>query len=163
MSDERLPSNVGRDGTGRFAPGNRCGRGRRDGSRRNAALRLDDLADGDAEAVLRAVIDAAKSGDVGAANLLLARVWPARRGRPVRFELPPVKSAADVSVALSGLLATVAAGAITPEEAEAVARLLDLQRKSIETANLEGRIAALEEETEAARHEAGARCYGDEA
>ena len=45
------------------------------------------MAEGEAEAVLASVLAAAKGGDMGAARVLLDRVWPVRRGRPVRHLL----------------------------------------------------------------------------
>jgi hypothetical protein len=50
---------------------------------------------GDAEAVVRAVIDVAKGGDMTAARLVLDRIAPPCRGRPVRLDLPPIVCAAD--------------------------------------------------------------------
>ena len=39
----------------------------------------------------------------------------------------------------------MAVGEVTPDEGSAVANVLEVKRRSIETANLEGRIQALEE------------------
>lgn len=156
------PSNdgsAGRDAAGRFVRGNGHGRGRTAGSRNNASLALDELAASEAEGVLRATLAAAVAGDMQAANLILTRIWPARRGRPVRIDLPPIETAADVSRALTALLAGVSEGTITPDEAATVAGLLDLQRRAIETHDLEARIEALEEE-EVARHEVDGIDYG---
>ena len=63
--------------------------GRRPGSRNRASLVLDALADGEAEAVLEAMVERAKQGDLKAAELVLARAWPVRKGRPVSLDLPP--------------------------------------------------------------------------
>jgi len=47
-------------------------------------------------------------------------------------------------VAVGAVVAAVGAGTLTPDEAQAVAGILDLQRRAIETANLDARITALE-------------------
>jgi|SRR5271166_10425 len=91
----------------------------------------------------RAVLDKAKSGDVPAATLILARLWPPRKAR-VRFHLPEMRSAADLVMGLGCLAAAVAAGELAPEEAAALAAVLESQRRAIETIELERRIAALE-------------------
>ena len=42
----------------------------------------------------------AKGGDMAAARIILDRVWPARKSRPVALDLPEIKTAADVVAAL---------------------------------------------------------------
>jgi hypothetical protein len=77
-----------------FQNGNTAGRGRPEGSRNKATLLLDRLADDEAEAIQRQVIEAAKGGDLKAAELILARIWPPRRGRarPARAGTGPDSS-----------------------------------------------------------------------
>ena len=57
-----------------FEPGGPGGPGRPQGSRNAASLLLDKLAEGDGEATLKQVIEAAKSGDMRAAEIILARI-----------------------------------------------------------------------------------------
>ena len=142
MTDE--PSNNGKKT--RFQPGNRAGRGRPAGSRNKATLALDKMAEDDAKVIARKLLDAAKGGDMRAAELVLARVWPVRRGRPVSLPLPPIETASDVVKALGMVATAVGAGEITPEEGTAVAGVLEIKRKAIETSELEARIVALEKE-----------------
>jgi hypothetical protein len=78
-----------------------------------------------------------------AADLLLRRLWPERKGRPVRLELPPVRVAADLASALGRVVEAVGAGELTPEESQALAALLDSQRRAIATAEPETWLAAL--------------------
>ena len=111
------------------------------GSRNRATLALDALAEGEASEVLRATVERAKAGDVTAAALILSRVWPARKGRPVRFALPPLESLADVPRATA---ATVAAGELTSDEAAGLSGVLAAHVRATEAADLEARIAALE-------------------
>ena len=59
---------VKRGGRGRFAAGTRPGPGRPKGERARLAAALDTLAAADAEAVLAAVLTAAKGGDMAAAR-----------------------------------------------------------------------------------------------
>ncbi len=64
----------GRDRQGRFAPGNKGGPGN-PYTRRCAALRqamLEEVTPGDLKAILRALIDTARLGDLAAARLVLA-------------------------------------------------------------------------------------------
>lgn len=64
---------------------------------------------------------------------------------PVALELPPVACAADLVPALAAVVGAVGRGELTPEEGRAVAGLLEAQRRAVETAELERRVAALEE------------------
>ena len=100
---------------------------------------------GDVEAVVQAVIDAAKGGDMTAARLVLDRIAPPCRGRRVRLPLPQITAAADLVKALSAVTDAMARGVISAEEAQAAAAVLDHQRKAVETLDLERRIGALEQ------------------
>src|SRR5215467_11235807 len=84
-----------------FKKGNPGGPGRRDGSRNAATLLLDKLAEGDGEEILRKTLEDAKGGDFNARKLVLDRVWPIRRGRPIALGLPNIATATDVLAALS--------------------------------------------------------------
>ena len=137
--------NAGRNDRGQFRPGNRANpRGRPNGSRNRASLLLDRLAESDAEAILQTVLDAARGGDLKAAEIVLSRVWPARKGRPVRLALPPLTSVQDVPGAMAALLAAAAEGTLTPDEAGALASVVDACRKAHELVDIERRLAALE-------------------
>lgn len=147
MSDDPGPAETtGRQQRGRpFAPGQSGNpAGRPKGARHAALVALDAIGAENATDVLRKVIEAAKGGDMRAAEILLGRLWPAAKGRLVALDLPPMEHAADLPRALGAVAAAVAAGTITPDEGQAVAAVLDAQRRAIETADLAARIAALE-------------------
>jgi len=118
--------------------------GKPKGARHAALVALDAIgADGAAE-VMRAVVAAAKAGDMRASEILLRRLWPERKGRPVAFPLPELRTAADMVTALGAVVQAVAHGDLSPEEGQAVAGMVELHRKAIETAEFECRLAALE-------------------
>ena len=54
-----------------------------------------------------------------AAELVLSRIWPARKGRPITLALPSIKNAADIVFALGAVADAVAAGDVTPDEGSA--------------------------------------------
>ncbi|MGE0651668.1 MAG: DUF5681 domain-containing protein [Alphaproteobacteria bacterium] len=119
--------------------------GKPKGARHRATLLAEKLMADDAEEVVCAVVAAAKAGDMTAAKLVLDRIAPPRKGRAVEFELPPVRTAADVCDAQAALVGAVAAGHLSPEEAASIATLLDASRKAIELSDLEQRLALLEQ------------------
>jgi hypothetical protein len=129
-----------------FKPGNPGGPGRKEGSRNKATLLLDKLAENDGEEILRQTLEDAKGGDFNARKLVLDRIWPVRKGRAVALGLPNITTASDVLSALSVVADAVGAGEITPDEGTAVAAILEVKRKAIETVELEARVEALEKE-----------------
>ena len=137
------PRTAGRDAAGRFAQGNP---GRPKGRRHRVTEAVEALLDGEAEALTRTAIERALGGDMVALRLCLERVAPARKDRPVNFELPPINTTADLVRAGSALLAAVAEGEITPAEAQAMAALIAAHAKTLELHDLEARIVALEME-----------------
>jgi hypothetical protein len=72
------------------------------------------------------------------------RLAPARRGRPVRFNLPAEIDAAGLAAAFDAVLRATADGELTPEEGASIAAVLEARRKTIETAELEARLDAIE-------------------
>ena len=127
-----------------FEKGNTHGKGRREGSRNRATVLLDKLAEADGEEILRQTLDDAKAGDPNARRLVLDRIWPVRKGRPVSLNLPSIATSANVVAALGLVAEAVGAGELTPEEGASVAAVLEIKRKAIETAELDARITALE-------------------
>jgi Family of unknown function (DUF5681) len=118
--------------------------GRPSGSRNQASIMAEKLMADESDAVVRTVIDAAKNGDMVAARLVLERLCPVRKGRPVTIDLPKVEGVNDVAAALGAVTHAMAAGAITPDEAATVACVIEAKRRTFETVDLERRIAALE-------------------
>jgi len=112
-----------------FEPGNP---GKPKGARHRVTRAVEELLEGQAEALTQRAIDAALAGDTTALRLCLERICPPRKGRPVVFSLPPVETAGDTVKALGALLAAVAGGELSPEEGASVAALLETNRKAIE-------------------------------
>ena len=112
-------------------------------------MALDKIGGEAAADILQKQIEAAKGGDARAAEIILSRVWPIRKGRPVSLQLPAIKTAADVVGALGAVADAVAGGEITPDEGAVVAAVLETKRRAIETAELDARITALEKEKKA--------------
>lgn len=90
-------------------------------------------------------MELALAGDLTALRLCLERIVPPRKDSPVRLELPPMESSADLPAVTAAMLQAVAHGELTPSEATAMAGLIEAHRKALETEELERRIAALEQ------------------
>jgi len=135
-----------RGAKGRFKPGqsgNPAGRprGRRD--KRTEALCA--LMEGSAEDVVNRWVGLATKGAPWAVRMFIERVMP-RLEKRLKLELPPVRTAADVSDAIAAVIDQAASGDLTLEEARAVLALIEQQRKALETTELALQLQALQEQ-----------------
>ena len=130
-----------KDGRGRFTKGNP---GRAPGSRNRATVLAEVLLDGEVEFLARTAVEHAMAGNMTALRLCLDRLVPLRRERTLSLDLPPVLTAADAVKAAGQLVALVGAGDLTPSEGQALAAMVETQRRAIETEDLERRLTALE-------------------
>ena len=144
-AESRLES--GRRPDGRFDIGNCANpRGRIPGSRNKATLAAQALLDGEVESLTRKAVELALGGDTTALRLCLERILPARKEAALApLDLPKIEGAADLPQLTAAILDSVAAGRITPGEGQALAALANAHAKTLEIAELEQRITALEE------------------
>ncbi|MEQ1609441.1 MAG: DUF5681 domain-containing protein [Hyphomonadaceae bacterium] len=131
----------GRSPGGQFAKGNP---GKPRGSRHKATQAVQAMIEGEAEQLTRKAIDLALAGDATALRLCIERLAPAPKDAPVPFKAPQMKTAADAATAMASIVAAVAAGDLTPSEAERIAGLIDTWCKALETTELAARVAVLE-------------------
>ena len=118
--------------------------GRAKGTRTHYSLLAEKLMGGDIEDITRSVIDAAKGGDMIAARIVLDRITPVRRDRPVVFDLPAIGTTADLPKATNALLQAVASGELTPSEASDIGKAVDAHVRAIEATDLHERLLRLE-------------------
>jgi hypothetical protein len=93
--------------------------GRPQGSRTKSTLFAEAILENDREDIMDAVVNTAKNGDPTAMRLCVERLVPLRKGRPVVFDMLPVKTAADIAGAVGELARAMAAGELTTDEASA--------------------------------------------
>ena len=108
-------------------------RGRPAGSRNKRTLAAAVLLDGESEALTRKAAELALAGDPTALRLCIERILPPCRERPVKFTLPPIENAADISAAMNAVTSALARGIITPGEAERIANVVDTFARAIAT------------------------------
>jgi len=92
------------------------------------------------------VIDAAKAGDLMAAKIILDRLIPPAKERPISLDLPDTKTAEGVSAAQSAILQAVGCGDLLPGEAATLSAIVESKRRAIETQELSDRITQLEKQ-----------------
>lgn len=144
MADETERKNVANtytDENGKFAQGNP---GKPRGTRHRVTRAVEELLEGQSEAITQKAVDMALEGDSTALRLCLERIAPTRKDAPVNFDLPAIQSAEDASEAAQSVLQAVSQGEITPLEGATVMGLIEQFRRVLETTELERRITALE-------------------
>jgi len=94
--------------------------GKLPGTRNKATLLAESLLDDEAGPVMRSTIEAAKTGNALAQKVCVERIVPPRRERFVEFDMPPISTPADLAPAMGAVMAALAAGEITPGEAERI-------------------------------------------
>ncbi|HCU68160.1 MAG TPA: hypothetical protein DGF30_02805 [Desulfomicrobium sp.] len=143
-----MPEKTGRkQATTRFKPGqsgNPSGRPR--GARNKASVLAQKLMEGQAEAVVQTVIEAALTGDMAAARLIVERLVPPARERAIQadLKLPKdicVKSAPQI---FGEIFRAVTGGRLLPAEGEGLLKLLRMYFDAYELSELERRVNEIE-------------------
>jgi hypothetical protein len=123
MSDPSPSSE--RQANGRFTKGHAGGPGRPRNPVSGAAQELDRLGVEAARELMGIILEKARQGNLKAAEMVLQRVWPARRNRPIEFEVPPGQGAPwNVFAEHSSLTDAMMNGDVTPQDAVAAVRVL---------------------------------------
>jgi len=112
-------------------------------------MALEALLEGAAEALTRTLIEQALAGDGAALRFCVGRLLPARRDRPVVFELPEIESAGDLVKAGRAILAACAAGSLSPDEATKVMNLITSVQALEKIRCVEERVTELERRRQA--------------
>ncbi len=123
--------------------------GRRMGARHKSSVMAEKLMTDECDAIVRAVIDSAKGGDIQAAKVILDRIVPVRKGAAVQLDLPEVETSQGVAAALAALVHAMASGDVTPDEAATIGSVLEIRRRAIETLEFDERLKKLEEKSHA--------------
>jgi hypothetical protein len=128
-----------------FQPGNP---GRPVGSKNRTTQLLERLAEGDAEQIMQKLLAKAKAGEDAALRMVVDRLWPPRRGQPVKLDIPPLKTSADVLSAIRSLWSAIGEGHFTPDEASALSLVAERSMQVITQQEILKRIEALEKDRE---------------
>jgi len=119
-------------------------KGKPKGTRNRTTIISQNLLEGEAEALVRKVVQLALGGDLTCLRICLERLVPPKKDAPIEIDLPEIGTVADIPKLFSVLTAKLREG-ITPSEARTVMDLAEGVRKSLEVAELEQRLSALEE------------------
>ncbi len=70
------------------------------------------------------------------------------KDQPIKFDLPDIESSDDLVKAMAAVLVAVSVGKITVADGQALGGLIDVHRRTIETADIERRVKMLEDRLE---------------
>jgi hypothetical protein len=105
------------------------------------------MMEGQLEALTQAVINAALAGDMAATKLVFDKLIPQAKESPVEpgaVDLPDL-TGASVPDAVAAVVQAVAEGSLPPGQGQQIVSMLDGYRKSVELAEIEARLTALEQ------------------
>lgn len=119
--------------------------GRPKGSKNRATLLALAAMEGELAGIVKSIVAAAKKGDMAAARLVVDKLIPAAKDRPIEIKLPDTKDIAGCHDAQCAVIHAVTEGDLTPTDGERISTMIEFQRKSIEGAEVMARLAAIEE------------------
>ena len=114
------------------------------GVRNKATVMVQSIMERGAQEIAEAIVGLAKEGDLSAARLVLERLLPPAKERPISLALPGTDTAGGIAEAQQAILQAVAAGDLLLGEGTALSSIVEARRKAVETLQLEQRITALE-------------------
>ncbi len=130
---------------GRFAQGNPGGPGRPRKVVKAAGDALDVRAAEAAGDLFEVALELAKERNVAALKMVLDRVWPANRSRPLEIGAPEIKHPRDLLTAMAGITNATFAGDATAQEGWAAAKVINSHLQAIMDIDLAAQFAALQE------------------
>lgn len=119
--------------------------GKPKGTKNKATIAAEQLLQGDLNNICRRLIEEALVGNVQAIKLVLDRVLPSNKDRFIDIKLPKLKTSEDAVKAISTIIDAVGDGSITPNEGEAMSRVVNAFLKAIESQEIEKRVSVLEQ------------------
>jgi len=125
-----------RDANGRFVKGHPGGPGRPRNPVTNAIAEFDRRGIEVAHRLIDVIEKQGLEGNLRAAEMVLQRVWPVRRNRPIEVVNPnPGEETGPYTIDAHGAVASsMLDGEITPTDAHAAARVLKLLQEQMEAA-----------------------------
>ena len=127
-----------------FQAGNKFGRGRPPGSRNKSTLLKQGALEAHATPLLNKLMLMALNGQIGAMRLCMEQLMPGRHSAPVKLRMPKTNTAAGVKEGCERVLQGVAKGEISPTQGLQLMTMLDVQRRAVESDELEQRLEAVE-------------------
>jgi len=146
MDRLEIPANAEKkQGRGKFQKGQSGNpNGKTRGTKNKVTLAAEIMLKGELENICRRLIQEALSGNIQALKMVLDRIMPVRKDRPIEIDLPPLKTSSDALRAISVIVESVGDGSISPNEGEALSKIVNVYVNAIESHDYENRLLMLE-------------------
>jgi hypothetical protein len=105
---------------------------------------VEELLDGEAEALTNKAIELAKEGNLIALRICLDRIAPPRKDRHIEFALPKMEKASDAAAAGAAIVEAAGNGELTPSEAGDLIRMVESYARTLQVCDFEARLERLE-------------------
>lgn len=144
--DKKPAENTARKQRGRPFQKGKSGNpsGRPKGSKNHSSIIGQKLIDENCKDIIESVIESAVNGDMTAARILVDRLIPPRRDKPINIELPEIKNSNDVVTALGIVIKKIGEGDLTLTEGQSLAAILTTKLETITIADFEKRLKEIE-------------------
>ena len=106
---------------------------------------MANRAEGQAEQLLRTVIEQALTGDVTCQRMMLDRLYVPPKARPINVPIPPINGPEEALSTIAAIFSALGQGQLTPDETAALSLVVGRFIQIIELQDHERRIAALEQ------------------
>ena len=133
--------------SGRFTKRNRFSTGRPAGSRNSTSISVENLFLDEAEQLTRRCIELAlqEQPSLPALKLAIERICPVRKDSPIKVDLPPITDISSASKFTSALLEKVAAGELSPSQAELLSRIAKKATRGQQLVLIEEKLLEIEQ------------------
>lgn len=124
-----------RQANGRFAKGNPGGPGRPRNPVTSVAADLDRQGVDVAAELMAMTVERARRGNLRAAEMVLQRVWPVRRNRPIELDPLPGDGLRNLLTEHAALADAMMTGHVTPQDAQAAVRVFKALQEQMSRAD----------------------------
>jgi len=127
---------------GQFGAGNKTG-GRREGSKNNATIVLENMLDGQAERIFEKVIEMALEGDAGAIKICAERLIAPKKERRAPYNIGSFKNIETAPELMLEATNALLMGEISESQMSSLCAALEQCRKSYELRDVKGKLDQL--------------------
>lgn len=143
--NKRLPNDhPSSPSKGNFTKGNTAGAGRPQGSRNNVTIAALNMMDGESEAITRVALDLAKQGDRPMIKLVLERIVPVAKNRPINIAFPEVDDLSQIPELSKTILSNISTGHLSIEDGSKLSSICADLSRSFQVVQIDERLKLIE-------------------
>lgn len=120
-------------------------KGKIKGTKNKATRFIDSLMQSELNNISQKLIELAVAGNLQAIKLVLDRVMPAKTSRSIEIEIPKIENTTDALQAISTVIHAVGQGELTPNEGEAITKIIQSFTQTLQSYEFDQRLSTLEQ------------------